>query len=42
MTHAPKFWAEKLHADQRGEFWSLVTEFNFSGESAYHWIIKRR
>jgi hypothetical protein len=36
MTHAPKFWADKLPADMRAEFWSLVNDYGFSGETAYH------
>jgi len=34
MSHAPKFWAAKLSAERRAEFWNLVG-FGFSGETAY-------
>ena len=34
MTHAPKFWAEKLPKDLKGAFWALIN-FGFSGETAY-------
>jgi len=37
MTHAPKFFAAKLTTDeQRTVFWCLVTEWRFSGETAYY------
>ena len=37
MTHAPKFWADKLTtAQQLKTFWNLVTEWHFSGETAYY------
>jgi hypothetical protein len=37
MTHAPKFWADKLTTPaQRTVFWCLVTEWAFSGETAYY------
>ena len=34
MTHAPKFWENKLPQDKRGEFWGLI-ELGFGGETAY-------
>lgn len=34
MTHAPKFWADKLPEDKRDEFWELV-KLGFSGETAF-------
>lgn len=39
MTHAPKFWADKLPANQRPIFWSFVNGLDgmrgFDGETAY-------
>ena len=35
MTNAPIFWARKLTTDQQIVFWHLVTEWGFSGETAY-------
>lgn len=37
MTHEPRFWANKLTDDsQLMTFWNLVTEWRFSGETAYY------
>ena len=40
MTHAPKFWAEKLPESLRAYFWTLVTEWHFSGETAYFRVLE--
>lgn len=39
MSHAPKFFADKLPASQRVLFWNLVTEWGFTGETAYCRIV---
>lgn len=39
MNHAPKFFADKLPASQRVLFWNLVTEWGFTGETAYCRIV---
>ncbi len=39
MTHAPKFWANKLPVNQHAYFWALVNGLDgmrgFDGETAY-------
>ena len=34
MTHASKYWADKLPQDKKAEFWALVG-IGFSGETAF-------
>ena len=36
MTHAPRFWADKLPDDSRvrADFWALV-DIGYGGETAY-------
>ena len=39
MTHAPKFWADKLPEELRAYFWQLVNApsgYAFGGETAYY------
>lgn len=41
MTHAPRFWAEKLPRDLRPIFWALVNDsLTADGESTY-WRVLR-
>ena len=36
MTHAPKFWAEKITTEEQKKiFWALVIDWGFTGETAY-------
>lgn len=35
MTHAAKFWADKVPESLRWHFWELVS-VGFGGETAYH------
>jgi hypothetical protein len=35
MSQAPIYWANKLTQRQQNTFWHLITEWGFSGETAY-------
>jgi hypothetical protein len=41
MMHAPSFWAAKLPKDRQPLFWALVTEWGFTGETAYCRVIDK-
>ena len=34
MTHAPKFWADKLPDNLRSTFWDMINH-GYTGETAY-------